>query len=160
MTTMPDDPAETVIPLGEEVLRVGKRQVETGRVRVALTTETVEEIVRGSLRTRRAEIERVPMGREVTAAPETRQEGDVLVIPVVEEILVVERRLVLREEIRLRFVEGEQTVEQSVARRIQRATVERVPADPAAPPPARPTDLPTGLSTGQPTGQPDHDQET
>jgi len=143
MTTMPDDPAEMVIPLGEEVLRVGKRQVETGKVRVSLTTETVEEIVRESLRTRRAEIERVPMDQEVTAAPQTRQEGDVLIIPVVEEILVIERRLVLKEEIRLRFVDGEQPVEQSVARRVQSAMVERIPADLTASLPARPTDNPT-----------------
>ena len=118
---------EEVLPLAEERLLVSKRVVETGRVRVAVTTETAEEVVRDVLRTRRAEVERVPIGREVTEVPQSRQEGDVLIVPVVEEILVVEKRLFLKEEIWLRFIDTEESVEQPVQRRVQRATVERVP---------------------------------
>jgi len=124
------------VPLAEEILHIGKRTVETGRVRISLSTETVEDVLRDTLRTRRAEIDRVQIGREVSEPPQTRQEGDVLVVPVVEEILVVERRLVLKEEIRLRFIDDEETVEQSVKRRVQHATVERVPAAGANPLPA------------------------
>ena len=127
---------EQVIPLAEEVLHVSKRTVETGRVRISLSTETVEDVLRDTLRTRRAEVERVQIDREVSEPPQTRQDGDVLIVPVVEEILVVERRLVLREEIRLRFIDGEEAVERSVERRIQRATVDRVPAAGATPPAA------------------------
>ena len=148
MTVKPDDHVEAVIPLAEELLRVSKRLVETGKVRISLTTETVEEIVRETLRTRRAEVERVPIDRKVTEVPQTRQEGDVMIVPVVEEILVVERRLLLKEEIRLRLVDGEQTLEQSVMRRVQRAMVERLPAGPAASSPA------------QPASSQSHDQET
>ena len=127
---------EQVIPLAEEVLHVSKRMVETGRVRISLSTETVEDVLRDTLRTRRAEVERVQIDREVSEPPQTRQDGDVLIVPVVEEILVVERRLVLREEIRLRFIDGEEAVERSVERRVQRATVDRVPAAGATPPAA------------------------
>ncbi len=122
------DVTEQVVALAEEVLHVSKRTVETGRVRISLSTETAEDVLRDTLRTRRAEIERVQIDCDVSEPPRTRQEGDVLVVPVVEEIFVVERRLVLREEIRLRLVDGEKTVEQSVERRVQRATVDRVPA--------------------------------
>lgn len=121
---------EIVLPLAEEILRVGKREVETGRVRVRLRTETVEETVREVLRTHRAEVERVPVGREVDVVPEVRREGDVIVVPVVEEIIVVQKRLVLREEVRLTLVETERGVEQPVTRRVQRAEVERVSARP------------------------------
>ncbi|WP_052402589.1 DUF2382 domain-containing protein [Muricoccus aerilatus] len=117
---------EEVIPLVEEVLRFGKRSVETGRVRVSLTTETVEETLRETLRNRRAEVVRVPVGREVSEVPATRQEGDVMIVPVVEEELVVVRRLIVREEIRLRLVDSEESVERPVERRVQRATVERL----------------------------------
>lgn len=120
-------PVEQVIPLAGEVLRVDKRTVEAGRIRVTVATETAEEIVRETLRTRRAEIERVTLGHEIREVPQTREEDGVLVIPVVEEILVIEKRLVLKEEIRLRFVDTEDTVEQAVERRVQRATVERMP---------------------------------
>jgi stress response protein YsnF len=124
---------DEVVPLAEETLHVGKRRVETGRVRVSLTTETVEQVVRETLRTRRTDIVRVPVGREVTEVPKTRQEGDVLVVPVVEEILVVEKRLVLKEEIRLHLVDTEQTVELPTERRLQHATVERMLPEPGAP---------------------------
>jgi stress response protein YsnF len=132
-------PAEQVIPLAEEVLRLGKRTVETGRIRVSVTTETAEEMVRHTLRTRRAEVERVAFGHEVQDVPQTREEDGVLIIPVVEEILVVEKRLVLKEEVRLRFVDTEDTVEQPVERRVQRATVERVPPQTAAEPGSGPS---------------------
>ncbi len=122
---------ELVLPLAEEVLRVGTRVVETGRVRVSLRTDTVEELVRETLRGRRAEVERVPIGRQVDEAPAVREENGVTVIPVVEEVLVVEKRLVLREELHLRFVDEEHVAEQRVERRVQHAIVERVPPEPA-----------------------------
>lgn len=128
---------ELVLPLVEEALRVGKRRVETGRVRVSVVTEAEERTVREALRTERAEVERVPINRELAdgeQAPSARRESDgTVVIPVVEEVLVVERRLVLREEVRLRLVAAEETVEQPVTLRRQRAGVERLPPATAVP---------------------------
>jgi uncharacterized protein (TIGR02271 family) len=125
-----------VLPLVEEALRVGKRRVETGRVRVSVSTETEERLLRETLRAERAEVERVPVGRELAEgeqAPAARREGDgTVVVPVLEEVLVVERRLVLREEIRLRLVPVEEAVEQPVTLRRQRAAVERLPPSAAA----------------------------
>lgn len=122
---------EAVLPLVEEALRVGKRRVETGRVRVSVRTDVAEEVVRETLRSERAEVERVPIDRELAdgePAPAMRQEPDgTVVLPVLEEVLVVERRLVLREEIRMRLVAAEEAVEQPVAVRRQRASVERLP---------------------------------
>jgi stress response protein YsnF len=51
---------------------------------------------------------------------------------VLEEVLIIERRLVLREEIRLRTIVAEDTVEQPVRLRRQRAEVERLPPAAAA----------------------------
>jgi stress response protein YsnF len=128
---------EVVVPLAEETLAVSKREVETGRVQVALTTETQTVVAREVLRGRRVEVERVPVGRtlaEGEAAPVPHEEGDTLVVPIVEEVAVVVKRLVLREEVRLRFVPSERPFEQAVDVRRQRATVERVP--PGTDPPA------------------------
>lgn len=122
---------EVVLPLVEEALRVGKRRVETGRVRVSVSTNIEEQVVRETLRSERAEFERVPIDREPAVgepAPAMRQEPDgTVVVPVVEEILVVEKRLVLREEIRMRLVAVDEAVEQPVTVRKQRASVERLP---------------------------------
>jgi stress response protein YsnF len=139
---MPEEtapPGEVVIPLVEETIALSKRVVETGQVRVALSTDTEQVIARETLRGRRVEVERVAMDRmlaEGEPLPETREEGDTLIIPVVEEMAVVVKRLVLREEVRLRFVHTEEPFEQDVDLRRQRATVERVPRDaaPAASP--------------------------
>jgi len=125
---------EEVIPLVEEVLRLGKRTVETGRVRISLTTETVQEVLRETLRTRRAEVERVPVGREVSEVPATRQEGNVIIVPVVEEVLVTVKRLVLKEEIHLCLIDSGESVEQPTERRVQRATVERLTPEQASSP--------------------------
>ena len=131
---MPEEvqPGETVIPLAEERAAVAKREVETGRVRVALTTETETVIARETLRGRRVEIERVPVNRMLPdgePAPQSREEGDTLVVPVVEEVAVVVKRLFLREEVLLRFVATEAPFEEEVAVRRQRATVDRTAHD-------------------------------
>jgi stress response protein YsnF len=49
-----------------------------------------------------AGVERVPVNRLVETEPQTRQEGDVTIIPIIEEVLVVEKRLLLKEEIHIR----------------------------------------------------------
>ena len=46
-------------------------------------------------------IERVKVDRLVTEPVSQRQEGDTLILPVMEEVLVVEKRMMLREEIRI-----------------------------------------------------------
>ncbi|HZN03360.1 MAG TPA: DUF2382 domain-containing protein [Candidatus Polarisedimenticolia bacterium] len=120
--------AAQTVPLLEERLAVERRVVETGRVRVRLSTATKDAMVRETLRGERVEVDRVPVGREVTEAPVVREEenGTVLVVPVLEEVLVVERRLVLKEELRIRRVSTTEIIEQTVALRQQAATVERL----------------------------------
>lgn len=106
---------------------VSKQIVECDRVRVTVRTHTEERVIDPiELQRESLEVDRVAVGREVAAAPTTREEGDVLVIPVVEEVLVVRKALVLREEIRVRrrrHVERRPAEPMSV--RVERAEVER-----------------------------------
>ena len=123
---------DAVIPLVEEEVRIDKRSIVTGKVRVRTVTDTVEEMARATLEGREIEVVRVPIDREVDVAPAVRTEGDVGIVPVVEEILVVEKRLVLKEELRLQPRKTQETVEVPVTLRKQRAVVERVgPEGPA-----------------------------
>jgi hypothetical protein len=46
-------------------------------------------------------VEHVPINRMVDEPPNPRQEDDVLILPVVEEVLVVEKRWIIREEVRV-----------------------------------------------------------
>ena len=121
--------SEEVLPLVEEELRIDKRSVITGKVRVRSVVDTVEEVARADLTGERVEVTRVPIDREVEAAPLTRTEGDVTIVPVVEEVLVVEKRLVLKEELHIRRQATHENVEVPVTLRKQRAVIERLAAD-------------------------------
>lgn len=119
-----------VIPLVREELEVGKRRVERGRVRVRKGVETREEEVAVPLIREEVEVERVPIGRPVDVAPGPRQEGDVWIVPILEEVLVVEKRLVLKEELRITRRRVEETARERVTLRTETAEVERVgPSD-------------------------------
>lgn len=120
----PDQEAAASLPLTEEVVHVTKRDVVTGRVRVRTVLDATEELVRQELDTEHVTVTRVPVDRIVEAAPAVRTEGDVTIVPVLEEILVVETKLLLKEEIRIRRTSTKETVEESVTLRKQRAIVE------------------------------------
>jgi len=119
---------EETIPLVEEEAVVGKREVTTGRVRVHTRVDVVQEPVRASLQEEAVEVTRVPIDREIDVAPEIRTEDGVTIVPVVEEVLVVEKRLVLKEELHIRRHTRTEDVEVPVELRKQRAEIERLPA--------------------------------
>jgi uncharacterized protein (TIGR02271 family) len=119
-----DDPASLV--LAEESLSTGKRRVITGRVRIRSETETVETAVRAELEGESVEVHRVPVNRPIDALPPVRTDGDLTIFPVVEEVLVVEKQLYLKEEIHIRRRATREAVDIPVARRRQRAIVERI----------------------------------
>lgn len=120
------------IQLVEETARIDKQVVETGRVRVQTRTETTEDVLRETLRSDMVGVTRVPIDRVIAEgelAPVTRTENGVTIIPVLEEVLVVEKRLVLKEEVHIRQTTSGEAVEVPVTLRKQHAVVERVSAD-------------------------------
>ena len=126
---MTDDQTGEAVPLLEEEMRVDKRSVATGKVRVRSVVDTIEEVARAALAEDRVEVTRVPLNREVSAAPPVRTEGEVTIVPVMEEVLVVEKRLVLKEELHIRRRVTHENVEVPVTLRKQRAVIERLTAD-------------------------------
>jgi len=114
------------IPLTEEQVDVKVEPKLTGRVRVSTQTHTVEDRVNATLERGDVDVTRVPIDQVVEAPPDIRIEGDVTVVPILEEILVVEKRLVLKEELHIRRKLTTETVEVPVTLRKQSATVERV----------------------------------
>ncbi len=113
------------IPLVEERLSVTKRQVESGRVRVHVTVEEREEIVTEQLSHQDVEIERVPKNLRLTEVPNVRHEGSTTIVPVVEEVMVIEKSLVLVEEIHIRRRTASESVQIPVTLRKEQASVER-----------------------------------
>jgi uncharacterized protein (TIGR02271 family) len=125
-----DQTGETVIPLLAEEVAVSKQVVETGRVQVARLTHEREQLIDELLAHETVEIDRTQIGRQIDAMPAVREEGDTIVIPLVEEVLVVERRLFLKEEVRIRRVRTTERHQESVTLRHQEAVVARLPVEP------------------------------
>jgi uncharacterized protein (TIGR02271 family) len=124
-----DRHSSEAIPLVDEELRVEKVGVSSGKVRIRTAVDVIEETARASLEEETVHIERVPIGREIDVAPSVRTEGDIVIFPIVEEVLVVEKRLVLKEELHIRRRVTHETVEVPVTLRKERAVVERAAAD-------------------------------
>ena len=127
-----DQAGETVLPLLAEEVAVSKQVVETGRVQIARVTHEREQLIDELLAHETVEIDRTPIGRQVNAMPAIREEGDTVVIPIIEEVLVIERRLLLKEEVRVRRVRSTERHQESVTLRHHEAVVTRLPVEPPA----------------------------
>jgi uncharacterized protein (TIGR02271 family) len=117
-----DDPK---LDLLAEELSVTKETVETGRVRISARTHEREVLIDENLAHESVEIETIPVGRRIDAVPEVRQEGDTTIVSVVEEVLVIERRLMLKEEVRIRRVRTTERHQEKITLRHQEAIVAR-----------------------------------
>jgi uncharacterized protein (TIGR02271 family) len=125
-----EEPAETiyaVVPVLAEDLEVQKRRVETGKVRLTKVVHEHEALVDEPLWREEVEVTHVPMQRVVEGPVPVREEHDTTIISVVEEVLVVEKRWMLREEIHIRKQRVETHQPQRITLRSEEVQVERVP---------------------------------
>jgi stress response protein YsnF len=123
-----ESPAPSVIELSEERAAIEVRDIVTDRVRISTSTTSVEQMVRQDLRSTSTGLVRVPVNRTLAAGevpPVPRTEGDVTIIPIFEEVAVVELRLVLKEELHVRQRETTETAEIPLTLRKQSVTIER-----------------------------------
>ena len=115
-----------VIPVIEEVLEVTRKVVDTDsplRIRKLVDEEMVD--VNVPLEFKQAEIRRVPIGRVVTGPINARYEADVLIVPVLEERLVMRTELVLVEELHITQKRDVKHHREQVALRRERVVLER-----------------------------------
>ena len=120
-------PRGVTVPVLREDLAVGvrTRTLERVKVRRRIVNETREVVT--PVWSERVEVERIPKDELVTRMPEARQEGDVLIVPVVEEVAVVETRLRLREEVRIRLVREKRLDRRTIPLRRHEVEIEREP---------------------------------
>jgi uncharacterized protein (TIGR02271 family) len=115
-----------VVPVIEETLDVHTTSVEAGRVRLRKVVHEREETVDPPLMHEEVVVERIPINRVVEGPVSVRSEEDTLIIPLVEEVLVVEKRLLLKEEVRITKRRVETHAPQRVKLRREEAVVERI----------------------------------
>jgi uncharacterized protein (TIGR02271 family) len=120
------DTDTAVIPVVAEELQVRRRAVETGRVRLRKLVREEQEVVDQPTLHEEVTVERVPINQFVEHAPAPRQEGDTVVFPVLEEVLVVQRRLMLKEEVRVTKRVTETREPEAVTLRSEEVKIERI----------------------------------
>jgi len=127
MDRSPED--ETVIPVVAEELDIQKRKRPTGKVRVIKSATERHETVSMPLVRERAEVRRVVVDRPVDGPVAIRREGDTIILPIMEEVAVVEKRRVLKEELHITRRREVEQHEQTVNLVSEQAHVERTDAE-------------------------------
>jgi len=120
---------ETVVPVIAEELDVHKRVASTGGVRVHRRLLEHDEDIETTLRREHLDIRRVFIGEEVEGPLPVRQEGDTIVVPIVEEVLIVEKRYRLKEEVHMTRRVVQEPYRERVAVRRQEPEIEEVGPD-------------------------------
>ena len=128
-----DQTDRVVIPVIDEQIQVGKRIVETGQVRIRKTVHHEEQVVDLPLVHEEFNVERVAINQYVDTAPAIRYEGETTVFPVLKEVVVIEKKLVLVEEV---HITKRQTTTHDPQRIVLRK--EEIAVDHLANPPERP----------------------
>jgi uncharacterized protein (TIGR02271 family) len=126
MRVAPPDEEVARIPVIEEQINVVKRPVEKGRVRITKTVQEREEVVDIPLIEEEVEVNHVPINQLVDRTEAIRHEGDTMIVPVYEEVLVVRKRLMLKEELHITRRRREVNRPQTVTVRREEVEVERL----------------------------------
>jgi stress response protein YsnF len=116
------------VPVIAEQLAIGTRTVDTGRgVRVHKTVIEQPVTIDERLGRDEAEVRHVAVDRIVALeeAPANRYEGDTLIVPILEEVLVVERRVRIKEELHITRVRREEHYQEEVVLKAEQVRVER-----------------------------------
>lgn len=121
---------EDVLQVVEEDMTVGKKLLERSRVRVNKRVETYEEIVDVPIVHERFRVEHIPINQVIEGdVPIERDEGEIHIIPIIEEIVTTEARLWFREEVYISKQRRYDTLSSEVTLRRELAEFERVSYD-------------------------------
>jgi uncharacterized protein (TIGR02271 family) len=117
---------QSSIPVVEEKLKIEKKVVEKGRVKISKTVKEESEILDLPEVSEEVHIERIPINKIVEKVPEAvRYEGETMIIPLLKEIAVVEKKILLVEEIRVTKTAVRTEQQQEVSLRKEEIKVER-----------------------------------
>jgi stress response protein YsnF len=121
-----DDQEALIVPVVAESLALSKRTLDRGAVRVHMTVGEREVVVDEPTAEDRVTVERVAINQPIDKPVRPRVEGDTTIIPVMKEVLLVRKQLMLVEEVRLTKTRVEVRQPQTVMLRAEEAQVERV----------------------------------
>lgn len=118
-----------VVPVIAEELHVRKRQYKSGGVRISKRVRRHEELVDEPGYRERIEVDRVRVNEFIDAPAQVHYDGDTMVVPLMEEVYVVEKRLLLKEEVRITKYREEIRRPQKVSLRSEEVQIEEIDLD-------------------------------
>jgi len=120
-----------VIPVVEETVHLDKKVVETGKVTVTSKTVEHNESVDEMYRYEDVEVERIAINEYINTdhPPGIRHEDDTTIVPIYKEVVVVEKKLLLVEELRITKKQIEKPYQTTVTLRKQEVSIERTDPD-------------------------------
>lgn len=125
---------EQVLSVIQEEMTVGTQQIARSKVRVHKRVETREEVVNAPIVHEQVFVDRIPINQLIEGdIPTERDEGDVHIIPIFEEVAVAETQLMLREEVHISKQRLTETAHQTATLRREVAEVERTALEGNAP---------------------------
>lgn len=114
------------VPIIEEEVIVNKKVVETARVTLSKKINESTETFEIPLTQEEIVIKRVPRNELIDTMPAaSRYEGDIMIIPVLKEVAVIEKRMMLVEEIHISKLKTEKTETREVTVRKEEINVTR-----------------------------------
>lgn len=125
----PMDNEQLIIPVLREDLVIDRARVETGRVQVHKIVEERQEVIEEPIVREDVVIERVAINRLLTEPAVVRVDGDVTIVPLMEEVLVVEKRLLLREEVHIHRRTTRTVHQETVTLRTEDVRIGRISPD-------------------------------
>src|SRR5690348_8594172 len=115
-----------VIPVIEEQLIAETEPVKTGSVKVQKHVQKSVKRVDLPITRDTAEVRRVPVNKVIDSVPRIRTSGDTIIVPVVEEEVVITKRLILKEELHIQRRHTRERVTRDVVVHRERAEVQRL----------------------------------
>ncbi len=115
------------IPLAEEQAEVSTTRVVDRRIRIQRSTTSAEQLLEAELWREEVEITRVEKNEPVEEGyfPQVRQEGEVLIVPVIEEQVEIIRRHILKEEVHIHKLKKREHFQQQVTLRSQEIEINK-----------------------------------
>ncbi|MDU3075976.1 MAG: DUF2382 domain-containing protein [Mixta calida] len=116
-----------IIPLAEEQAEVTTTRVVDRRIRIHRSTTTAEKLLVTELWHEEVEIKHIAKNETIEEGyfPQVRQEGDVLIVPVIEEQVEIIRRHILKEEVHIHKLKKNEQFQQKVTLRSQEIEISK-----------------------------------
>jgi stress response protein YsnF len=128
---------EVVLPVVEEEAVVSKRDRETARVSVRKVVREIDDLVETVSRHEHVDVKRMPVNEFVAKTTPISYEENRVVIPIYEEVVVTEKRLLLKEKVVITVRQEEKKHSEPITRRVEEVLVDRQPVDKDTPGSAR-----------------------